>query len=413
VLSEEGALSTLTEFSRSAALSRISPSATIAITQKARDLRAAGRTDILSLSIGEPDFDTPEHVCAAARAAIAAGSTRYPPVSGVPVLKEAVVRKFERDNGLQYATNEVIVGSGAKQVIADAMMATLNSGDEVLIPAPYWVSYPQLTQLCGAKPVFLATRAEDGFLLQPHVLEAAITPRTRWLILNSPSNPTGAVIDRSTLAALAEVLSRHPHVWVLTDDIYEHLIYTDSPYSTLAQVWPDLRERTLTVNGVSKAYAMTGWRIGFAGGPAPLVKAMELIQSQLTGGASSIAQWAAAAALDGPQDFVSRCRQSFRSRRDRVVARLREVPGIECAMPAGAFYAFPSCNALLGRETVSGKILRTDEDFVRELLEETGVAAVHGSAFGSPGFFRVSYAASSETLDEACRRIEQFCTSLR
>ncbi|SIO72084.1 aspartate aminotransferase [Burkholderia sp. GAS332] len=400
-------------FTRSTALSRISPSATIAITQKARDLRAAGRNDILSLSIGEPDFDTPEHVCEAARAAIAAGSTRYPPVSGVPVLKEAIAAKFARDNGLHYALNQIIVSSGAKQVIANAMLATLNPGDEVLIPAPYWVSYPQLTQLCGATPVFLPTDAATGFLPQPGAVDAAITPKTRWLILNSPSNPSGAVLDRVSLAALGEVLRRHPHVWVLTDDIYEHLIYTDAPYATLAQMCPDLADRTLTVNGVSKAYAMTGWRIGFAGGPAALIKAMELVQSQLTGGACSIAQWAAAAALDGPQDFVAECRASFQARRDRLVAALRAIPGMDCAMPEGAFYAFPSCGAFLGLSTASGTPIHTDEDFVRELLETTGVAAVHGSAFGSPGQFRVSYAASSDVLDEAGRRLHRFCASIR
>ncbi|ALL68418.1 Aspartate aminotransferase [Paraburkholderia caribensis MBA4] len=402
-----------TEFKHSDALSRISPSATIAITQKARDMRASGRNNILSLSIGEPDFDTPEHVCEAARAAIAAGSTRYPPVSGVPVLKEAVSAKFTRDNGLRYAINQVLVSAGAKQVIANALMATLNSGDEVLIPTPYWVSYPQLTQLCGARPVFLATKASDGFLLQADILEAAITPRTRWLILNSPSNPSGAVMDRQALARLGEVLQRHPHVWILTDDIYEHLIYTDTPYSTIAQVCPDLFDRTLTVNGVSKAYAMTGWRIGFAGGPAPLIKAMELVQSQLSGGASSIAQWAAAAALNGPQDFIHECRTSFRIRRDRLVAALREIKHMDCEMPEGAFYAFPSCEAFLGCATSQGKVLKTDEDFVSELLDKTGVAAVHGSAFGSPGYFRISYAASSDVLDEACGRISDFCCTLR
>jgi aspartate aminotransferase len=402
-----------TDFTRSTTLSRIGPSATIAITQKARDLRAAGRKDILSLSIGEPDFDTPGHVGEAARAAIAAGHTRYPPVSGVPVLKAAIAAKFERDNGLEYSRAEIIVSAGAKQIISNALLATLNPGDEVLIPAPYYVSYPQLTQLCGAKPVFLPTESHEGFLLQPEVLEAAITPRTRWLILNSPSNPSGAVLDKASLAALGEVLRRHPNVWVLTDDIYEHLIYNDAPYSTFAQVCPDLKSRTLTVNGVSKAYAMTGWRIGFAGGAAPLVKAMELVQSQLTGGACSIAQWAAAAALDGPQDFVAACRDSFRTRRDDLVAALREIPGIDCATPDGAFYAFPSCQSLLGRDAENGATMHTDEDFVRELLDQTGVAAVHGSAFGSPGFLRISYAASQATLAEACRRIDRFCRAVR
>jgi len=402
-----------TDFTRSTALSRISPSATIAITQKARDLRAAGRKDILSLSIGEPDFDTPEHVCEAARSAMAAGNTRYPPVSGVPALKEAIAAKFERDNGLGYGAAEIIVSAGAKQIIANAMLATLNPGDEVLIPTPYWVSYPQLTQLCGAKPVPLTTEAHEGFLLQPAELEAAITSRTRWLILNSPSNPSGAVLDKASLAALGDVLRRYPHVWILTDDIYEHLIYTDAPYATLAQVCPDLKSRTLTVNGVSKAYAMTGWRIGFAGGPAPLIKAMELVQSQLTGGACSIAQWAAAAALAGPQDFVAACRASFRTRRDGLVAALRDIPDIHCAVPDGAFYAFPSCQSFLGRGAANGNIMHTDEDFVRELLDQTGVATVHGSAFGSPGHFRVSYAASQTTLADACQRIEQFCRAVR
>ncbi|WP_031358125.1 pyridoxal phosphate-dependent aminotransferase [Caballeronia sordidicola] len=401
------------EFKRSAALSRISPSATIAITQKARDLRAAGRSDILSLSIGEPDFNTPEHVCEAARGAMAAGQTKYPPVSGVPALKEAIAAKFSRENGLRYSLSEVVVGSGAKQVIANAMLATLNPGDEVLIPTPYWVSYPQLTQLCGATPVFVETHAKDGFLLQPEALERAITPRTRWLFLNSPSNPSGAVIDAASLAAIGDVLLRHPHVWVLSDDIYEHLTYGDTPYVTLAQVRPELRERVLTVNGVSKAYAMTGWRIGYAGGPAPLIKAIELVQSQLTGGACSIAQWAAAAALSGPQEFVAMCRESFRARCDRVVDALERVPGMTCAKPDGAFYVFPSCASFIGRKAPSGNVIHSDEDFVRELLDHTGVAVVHGSAFGSAGHFRVSYAASTDVLADACKRIHLFCEAVR
>jgi aspartate aminotransferase len=404
------------EFIRSGALSRISPSATIAITQKARDLRAAGRNDILSLSIGEPDFETPEHVNEAARAAIAAGKTKYPPVSGVPALKEAIAAKFSRENKLHYSLNEIVVSAGAKQVIANALLATLNAGDEVLIPAPYYVSYPQLTQLCGAAPVFIETDARDGFVLQPEALERAITPRTKWLFLNSPSNPSGAVIDAASLAALAVVLVRHPHVWILSDDIYEHLAYSETHYATLASVCPDLKERVLTVNGVSKAYAMTGWRIGYAGGPAPLIKAIELVQSQLTGGACSIAQWAAAAALDGPQEIVIERRESFRGRRDQLVDTLNSIPGITCAVPDGAFYVFPSCASFVGRKapfTPHGKLMRNDEDFVRELLEYAGVAVVHGSAFGSPGHFRISYAASTDTLTEACARIHQFCAAVQ
>ncbi|MFM0653548.1 pyridoxal phosphate-dependent aminotransferase [Paraburkholderia sediminicola] len=398
---------------RSAALSRISPSATIAITQKARDLVAAGRTDIISLSIGEPDFDTPEHVADAARSAIASGKTKYPPVAGIPALKEAISAKFERDSGLRYASSETVVCSGAKQVISNALLATLNPGDEVLIPAPYWVSYPQLTQLCGAVPVFIETRIEDGFLLQPDALERAITPRTRWLMLNSPSNPSGAVLGADALASLAAVLLRHPHVWILSDDIYEHLVYGETQFATIAQVEPALRDRVLTVNGVSKAYAMTGWRIGYAGGPAPLVKAIELIQSQLTGGACSISQWAAVAALNGPQTELVAARESFRRRRDLVVGMLNDTPGLTCPTPHGAFYAYPSCASFIGRTAPSGKVIRTDEDFVAELLEQTGVAVVHGSAFGAGPNFRVSYAASVENLTEACRRIQQFCSLMQ
>lgn len=402
-----------TPMKRSDALSRIRPSATIAITQKARELAAAGRTDILSLSIGEPDFGTPEHVANAARAAIAGGKTKYPPVAGIPPLKEAIAAKFARDNALTYAPSEIVVCNGAKQVIANALLATLNPGDEVLIPMPYWVSYPQLTQLCGAVPVFIETRMAHGFRLQPEDLERAITPRTKWLMLNSPCNPSGAVLSRDELAALADVLLRHPHVWVLSDDIYEHLVYGEVPFATLAEVAPALRDRVLSVNGVSKAYAMTGWRIGYAGGPAPLIKAIELVQSQLTGGACSIAQWAAVAALAGPQDFVAECRASFRARRDLVVSQLDAIPELTCPTPHGAFYAFASCAAFIGRTAPSGRVIRTDEDFVAELLDQTGVAVVHGSAFGAGPNFRVSYAASTEHLTEACRRIRQFCHSMQ
>ncbi len=401
----------MTQFRKSAALSRVQPAATIAITQKARDLRAEGH-DIISLSIGEPDFDTPDHVKAAAAEAVRRGETKYPPIPGIPELRQAIAGKFARENGLDYAPSQTIVSTGGKQVIANALLATLDEGDEVVIPAPYWVSYTQMVQMTGAAPVVVPTKAEDGFLLTPAALEAAITPRTRWLILNSPSNPTGAVYSADHLRALAEVLERHPHVWVLSDDMYEHLIYGGTPFATMAAAAPAMKDRTLTMNGVSKAYAMTGWRIGYAAGPQPLIDAMALAQGQLTSGAAQPSQWAALAALTGPQDALEMQRAAFQKRRDLVVERLNAIPGMDCPTPPGAFYVFPSCAAFLGRTTPRGKRIDTDEDFCIALMEEGGVATVHGAAFGQSPFFRVSYAASEAQLTEAMNRIEAFCASL-
>lgn len=401
----------MSQFRKSAALSRIQPAATIAITQKARDLRSKGH-DIISLSIGEPDFDTPDHVKTAAAEAVARGATKYPPIPGIPELREAIVQKLARENGLDYAPSQTIVSTGGKQVIANALLATLDEGDEVIIPAPYWVSYTQMVSLTGAASVIVQTAAEDGFILTPAALETAITPNTRWLILNSPSNPTGAVYSADDLRALAEVLKQHPHVWVLSDDIYEHLIYGDTNFATMAAAAPAMKDRTLTMNGVSKAYAMTGWRIGYAAGPHPLIDAMILAQGQLTSGASQLSQWAALAALTGPQDALEMQRAAFRQRRDLVVARLNAIPGMACPTPPGAFYVFPSCAAFLGRTTSAGKRLVTDEDFCIALMEEGGVATVHGAAFGQSPFFRLSYAASEAQLTEAMDRITSFCASL-
>ncbi|MDQ8732353.1 pyridoxal phosphate-dependent aminotransferase [Bradyrhizobium sp. LHD-71] len=396
----------------STALSRIKPSQTNFASDRARRLKAEGR-DIVSVTSGEPDFDTPDNIRASANAAIGRGLTKYSPVAGIPELRQAIVRKFKRDNGLDYDTSQIIVSTGGKQVIANAMLATVDPGDEVIVPAPYWVSYPELVLLCGGAPVAVTTDAMDGYKLRPEALEAAITPRTKWLILNSPSNPSGAAYSRDDLKALAEVLKRHPRVWILTDDIYEHLVYGDFDFATLAQVEPELYERTLTVNGVSKAYAMTGWRIGYAGGPPRLIKAMETIQSQLTSGACSVSQWAAVEALDGPQDFLADRRKAFERRRDLVVSMLNQAPGIQCQTPAGAFYVYPSCAKVLGKQTPDGRLIASDEDFVLALLESEGVALVHGSAFGCGPNFRLSYAASTDVLGEACRRIQRFCASLR
>ncbi|WP_324751805.1 pyridoxal phosphate-dependent aminotransferase [Roseovarius sp. Pro17] len=401
----------MTQFRKSAALSRIQPAATIAITQKARDLRAMGH-DIISLSIGEPDFDTPDHVKTAAAEAVARGETKYTPIPGIPELRQAIADKFARENGLDYAPGQVIVSTGGKQVIANALLATLDAGDEVVIPAPYWVSYTQMVEMAGAVPVVVATTAEDGFIMTPAALEAAITDKTRWLILNSPSNPSGAVYSADDLRALAKVLERHPHVWVLSDDMYEHLIYGGTPFATMAAAAPEMKNRTLTMNGVSKAYAMTGWRIGYAAGPQPLIDAMALMQGQLTSGAARPCQWAAHAALTGPQDALEEQRAVFQSRRDLVVARLNAIPGMDCLTPPGAFYVFPSCAAFLGKATPSGTRLNTDEDFCMALLEEGGVATVHGAAFGQSPYFRVSYAASEAELSEAMNRIETFCAAL-
>jgi aspartate aminotransferase len=394
------------------ALSRIKPSATIVITQKARDLKAQWR-DVISLSVGEPDFDTPDNIKEAAIAAIRRGETKYTPVSGIVPLREAIARKFKRENGLDYKPSQTIVGTGGKQVIYNALLATLNPGDEVIIPAPYWVSYPEIVGLCGGTPVFVECTMAHNFKLQPEPLERAITPKTKWIILNSPSNPTGAAYTRAEMKAITDVLMRHPHVWVLTDDMYEHLTYGDFEFVTPAQVEPGLYERTLTMNGVSKAYAMTGWRIGYAAGPEHLIQAMDFVQGQQTSGATSIAQWAAVEALNGPQDHLTVFRKAFQERRDLVVSMLNQSKYLKCPMPEGAFYVYPSCAEAMGKTAPSGKVLKTDEDFVSELLETEGVAAVHGSAFGLGPNFRISYATSNAALEDACHRVQRFCGSLR
>ncbi|WP_127753686.1 pyridoxal phosphate-dependent aminotransferase [Devosia sp. 1566] len=394
------------------ALDRVAPSATVAITQKARDMVAAGK-DVIALSAGEPDFDTPLHVREAGIRAINEGKTRYTNVDGIAELKEAVAAKFRRDNGLDVRADECFVGSGGKQIIFNALMATLNPGDEVVVPVPFWVSYPEITRLCGAEPVLARADASTGFKLKPEVLEQAISPRTKWLILNTPSNPTGAAYSAEELRALAQVLLRHPQVMILTDDIYEPLVYDGRQFATIAQVEPALRERTLTMNGVSKSHAMTGWRIGYCTGPKPLLAAMTKLQSQSTTNACSISQWAAVAALNGPQEFLKDWRAAFQARRDLVVEGLNAAAGVECLVPEGAFYVFPSCAELLGRTSGGGTKLETDEDFVLALLAETGVALVHGAAFGLPGHFRLSYAAADAQLREAVARVQQFCAAVR
>ncbi len=394
------------------ALSRIKPSATIAVSQKARELKAAGR-DVIGLGAGEPDMDTPENVKKAAVEAITRGETKYTPISGIQPLREAVAAKFKRENGLDYKPSQTIVSTGGKHVLFNAFMATLNAGDEVVIPTPYWVSYPEMVALCGGKPVFAETSIESAFKLSAERLERAITQRTKWFVFNSPSNPSGAAYSKEELTALTDVLVRHPHVWVLTDDMYEHLCYGDFEYFTPAQIEPRLYDRTLTVNGVSKAYAMTGWRIGYAGGPETLIKAMDMIQGQQTSGACSIAQWAAVEALNGTQAFIPERRKVFEERRDLVVSMLNQARGIQCPTPEGAFYVYPSCAGTIGTTAPSGRRIETDEDFVTELLEAEGVAVVHGSAFGLGPNFRISYATSTDLLEEAGRRIQRFCASLR
>lgn len=392
-------------------LAAAKPSATYKMIDRVAERRAAGKR-VISLTAGEPDFDTPAHVREAAIAAITAGKTRYTQVSGVRELREAVAAKFKRENGLEVSWKETIVCSGGKQVLCNALAATLNIGDEVIIPAPYWVSYPEMVQLSGATSVIVPCSEADGFKLTPDALARAITPRTRWLILNSPSNPTGAVYSKSELSSLAEVLLAHPQVLVLSDDIYEHLIFDGASFHTIAQVEPRLRERTLTMNGVSKAYAMTGWRIGFGTGPSWLLQAMETLQGQQTSGACSISQHAALAALNGPQDFVHETRGVFQGRRDAVVARLNAIPGLRCATPAGAFYVFVSCEGLIGRISAGGTMLRSDEDVALALLDEQGVATVHGSAFGLGPYLRLAYALDDASLLEACTSIDHFCRSL-
>jgi aspartate aminotransferase len=392
-------------------LDRISPSQTIAITQKARALAAAGR-NIISLSAGEPDFDTPENIKRAAIAAIERGETKYTDVAGTKALREAVCLKFRRDNGIDYAPDEVMVSTGGKQVIFNAMVATLDAGDEVIIPTPCWVSYPDIVSLAEGKPVFVACPQNNGFKLRPEDLEAAITPRTKWFMLNNPCNPTGAAYSAEELKALTDVLLRHPQVMVFTDDIYEHLAYDGFRPATVVQVEPRLKERTLTMNGCSKAYAMTGWRIGFCGGPKALVKAMDKLQSQSTSNTSSVSQAAAVEALTGPQDSIARMVAVYRERRDLVVAALNACPGIACRTPEGTFYVFAGIHGCLSKTSPGGRRIETDEDFVTALLEEEGVAAVHGTAFVAPGHMRISYATDTASLREACGRIRCFCEAL-
>jgi aspartate aminotransferase len=383
----------------------------MAITSKARELKAAG-FDVIGLGAGEPDFDTPDNVKQAAIAAIQRGETKYTAVDGIPELKRAIVSKFERENDLAYKPAEITVGSGGKQVLYNALLATLNPDDEVIVPSPYWVSYPDIVLLAGATPVVVETKLEDGFKLSPKALAASITPRTKWFIFNSPSNPTGAAYTREEIKALTDVLLKHENVWVLSDDIYEHLVYDGFAFSTPAQVEPKLKGRTLTLNGVSKAYSMTGWRIGYAGGPEPLIKAIATLQSQSTSNPCSISQWASVEALEGPQDFLKRWVASFQDRRDLVVSMLNQAKGISCPTPEGAFYVYPSCAGIIGRTSRDGKKIETDEDFATALLQEEGVAVVHGAAFGLSPFFRISYATGIEALEEACRRIQRFCANV-
>ena len=397
---------------QSSALARVKPSATLAVTAKARELKRAGR-DVIGLGAGEPDFDTPDNIKQAAIAAIQRGDTKYTDVDGTPELKAAIVAKFVRENGLTYETSQIHVAPGGKAVLYNALVATLSPGDEVIVPAPYWVSYPDMVLLAGGEPVVVTGVEADGFKLRADALEAAITPRTKWLILNSPSNPTGAAYTRAELEAVAAVIRRHPQVWVLTDDMYEHLTYGDFEFTTLAQAAPDLADRTLTVNGVSKAYAMTGWRIGYAGGPKPLIDLMRKVASQTTSNPSSISQWAAVEALNGPQDFIAERGKAFEQRRDLVVSMLNQASGVRCATPEGAFYVYPSIEGLIGKTAPDGTVIDTDEAFATALLDAEGVAVVHGAAFGLSPYFRISYATSDAVLEDACGRIQRFCASLR
>jgi aspartate aminotransferase len=394
-------------------LSRIKPSATMAVTDKARALKASGR-DVIGLGAGEPDFDTPDNIKRAAIKAIESGkASKYTAVEGIAELKSAIIRKFKRENSLDYQPNQIIVSTGGKQVLYNALMVTLNPGDEVIIPAPYWVSYPDMVLLAGGEPVIVPTRMEDGFKMKPEALEKAITPRTKWIIFNSPSNPTGAAYTKIELKSVTDVLVKHPHVWVMTDDMYEHLVYDDFVFATPAEIEPRLYDRTLTINGVSKAYCMTGWRIGYAGGRADLIKAMAMLQSQSTSNPVAVSQWASVEALEGPQDFIAKHNKIFKERRDLCVSMLNQAKGLHCPKPEGAFYVYPSCAGAMGRTAPSGKKLETDEDFVTELLEAEGVAVVQGTPFGYGPAFRISYATKTEDLEEACRRIQRFCGNLK
>ncbi|BDW85808.1 pyridoxal phosphate-dependent aminotransferase [Roseicyclus marinus] len=392
-------------------LARVKPSPTIAVSNLAADLKAQGK-DVIGLGAGEPDFDTPQNIKDAAIAAIVAGKTKYTAVDGIPELKKAICAKFKRDNDLDYTPAQVTVGTGGKQILYNALMATLNPGDEVIIPAPYWVSYPDMVLLAGGTPVFVEGPSQNGYKITPEDLEAAITPNTKWFIFNSPSNPTGAGYTAAELKGLTDVLMRHPHVWVMTDDMYEHLVYDDYEFATPAQVEPRLYDRTLTCNGVSKAYAMTGWRIGYAAGPVELIKAMGKVQSQSTSNPCSVSQWAAVEALNGPQDYIATNNEMFKRRRDLVVSMLSEIEGMDCPVPEGAFYVYPSIAGLIGKTTAAGTLIDTDETFAKALLEETGVAVVFGGAFGLSPAFRISYATADETLREACTRIQRFCAAL-
>jgi aspartate aminotransferase len=393
------------------ALGRIKPSPTMAVTAKAAELRAAGQ-DVIGLGAGEPDFDTPDNIKEAAIKAIHDGHTKYTAVDGLPALKEAVAEKFRRENGLEYATSQITVNCGGKHTIYNAMMASLNPGDEVIIPAPYWVSYPDIVLLAGGTPVIVEASLQTGFKITPEQLEAAITPKTKWLIFNSPSNPSGAAYTRAEIKGLTDVLMRHPHVWVFADDIYEHLTYDGFEFATLAQVEPGLFDRTLTMNGVAKAYAMTGWRIGYAGGPTELIKAMAKIQSQSTSNPSSISQMATIEALNGPQDFIPVRKAAFQERRNMVVDMLNQAEGLNCPMPQGAFYVYPDCSGMIGKTTPGGAVLANDEDVATYLLEAEGIAVVFGAAFGLSPCFRISYATSTEALTEACTRIQRACAAL-
>jgi aspartate aminotransferase len=394
------------------ALSRIKPSPTISIANKALELKAAGR-DVIGLAAGEPDFDTPENIKEAAIKAMRSGKTKYTAVDGIPELKDAVCRKFKRENKLDYKRSQVSVGTGGKQVLFNALVATINPGDEVVIPAPYWVSYPDIVMFAGGTPVAVPTTMANGFKMRPEDLDRAITPKTKWLIFNSPCNPTGAAYTRAELKALTDVLVKHPHVWVLTDDMYEHLVYDEFAFFSPAQVEPALYDRTLTLNGVSKAYCMTGWRIGYAAGPEMLINAMRALQSQSTTNPNTLAQWASVEALDGPQDFIPKNNAVFKERRDLAVSMLNQAKGLQCPKPEGAFYVYPSCAGAIGRTGPSGKAIANDEDFVTQLLDAEGVAVVHGAAFGGSPNFRISYALATEELEDACRRIQRFCGGLR
>ncbi|WP_151718055.1 pyridoxal phosphate-dependent aminotransferase [Gemmobacter serpentinus] len=393
-------------------LARVKPSPTIAVTTKAQELKAAGR-DVIALGAGEPDFDTPQNIKDAAKRAIDEGRTKYTAVDGIPELKKAICAKFLRENGLTYAPNQISVGTGGKQILYNALMATCNRGDEVIIPAPYWVSYPDMVELAGGTPVAIEGRLENSFKITPEQLEAAITPKTKWFIFNSPSNPTGAGYSHAELKALTDVLLRHPQVWILSDDMYEHLVFDDFKFCTPAEVEPALYDRTLTTNGVSKSYAMTGWRIGYAGGPVHLIKAMGTIQSQSTSNPCSVSQYAALEGLTGPQDFLETNKALFQRRRDLVVAGLNACPGITCPVPEGAFYVYPDIAGCIGKTSAGGARIENDEAFATALLEETGVAVVFGAAFGLSPNFRVSYATSDAALAEACARIKTFCEGLR